>query len=114
MIIRQGVSSDESKAPINLLDNIWNRVLQLDCPVTGTEDDAAESITLFPNPVIEGQMLNISMDGSFEYTITDNTGTLVAEGIASGQFDVKKLKKGVYFLTLKNEKLNKTLTFFKH
>lgn len=114
MIIRQGVSSDESKAPINLLDNIWNRVLQLDCPITGTEDDAAESITLFPNPVIEGQMLNISMDGSFEYTITDNTGTLVAEGIASRQFDVKKLKKGVYFLTLKNEKLNKTLTFFKH
>lgn len=99
ILIRQGTSSDESLAPINLLDNIWKQVLELPCAVTATSGYDDPDIRVYPNPV-QGPALYVTGFDTFDYTIFTVDSKEVGRGTAAQVIDISRLSKGTYYVQL--------------
>jgi hypothetical protein len=85
--------------------------------MTGMKEQQKESMTymLFPNPSQNfiHLFINPIAQNDFEVTITDITGKVVysekyIQPTIMYSFDLTRLSKGVYFLTIRNDKISKT------
>lgn len=67
----------------------------------GLEKHEENTLHVFPNP--SHNEVQISLEGSFQYTIHDTKGNLLCNGISNAKIDLSNLPKGMYFLTVSQE-----------
>ena len=63
-------------------------------PTIGIAEQAAESVTLWPNPVVNSLYLDVT-DGT-SVSVFDMTGRMVKQGRYEGKIDVSNLASGIY------------------
>jgi hypothetical protein len=71
------------------------------------------NLSVFPNPSTD--VVTISLDGSFIYSIVDLNGKVLCteNGINQVQLDLSDYADGVYLLEIKTENTNKTVQLIK-
>ena len=103
IIIRQGLSQDSNLVSIDIHNEIWKRVLKLDCSLSRLEEIKVE-LNIFPNPANE--ILRISSTKGV-LTIYNILGEAVLRKELKSnntEIDISKFTKGVYSVVL-NSKL---------
>jgi hypothetical protein len=73
-----------------------------------------DNVTIYPNPVLHGQMLNVNLEGAsqegFNLAVFDVTGKVLLQQHYSQQqkfvVDVSAFPSGAYILTIRNSKMN--------
>lgn len=70
--------------------------------VTGENESLDNALRVFPNPSANEFM--ISLNGDFEYEISDVSGAIIESGVGNNSIVVgAALTQGVYILTVKND-----------
>ncbi|PRB03341.1 propanediol utilization protein [Chryseobacterium sp. MYb7] len=99
---------------VSALGNVFYAVKQASVAslLAVSEAGNVKSVKIYPNPVEDVlNVMNVSANASYE--IFNAPGQLVASGnIGEGKINVSTLVKGVYFITIKNGKEEKTTTKF--
>ena len=73
-------------------------------------NDQIDGISVFPNPVNNQLNINMGQNNDLNYSIIGMTGQIIFTGQLSNSLtsiDLSSLSKGVYFLNIKNNSLNK-------
>ena len=73
-------------------------------------NDQIDGISVFPNPVNNQLNINMGQNSDLNYSIIGMTGQIIFTGQLSNSLtsiDLSSLSKGVYFLNIKNNSLNK-------
>ena len=102
VVVRQGTSSDDDLAAVDLHNEIWERLSQLECSISAIEEVEEYPIEVYPNPA--NDLLNINVTGSIEAShmyLKDMSGRLVLnQGLVSGKntIDIGFLSRGIYTL----------------
>ncbi|MEM8908959.1 MAG: serine hydrolase, partial [Bacteroidota bacterium] len=102
MMIRQGLSEDEDRAAIELLNAIWEKILDLECMTTSVSEQQTESIQITPNPVsdwLQVQGLRVPMS---EIWLYDVNGQLKGTWTNQSTISLQAQAPGVYYLRIKN------------
>ncbi|MCW1963327.1 zinc-dependent metalloprotease [Chryseobacterium viscerum] len=100
---------------VSAIGNVFYAVKQATVSGTMAVSEAksdVKSVKIYPNPVEDVlNVLNVSANSSYE--IFNAPGQLVSNGnIGDGKINVSTLVKGVYFITINNDKEEKTTTKF--
>lgn len=74
---------------------------------TGLSTVKAATFNMYPNPVAQGQNLNIDGISSASYTIIDVIGQTVKAGSTNESINTSSLNQGMYFIHVEGSKENK-------
>lgn len=100
IIVRMGNSNDDSFVSTNLLDEIWQRVLELECE-TQVRETLQEEVLAYPNPSNGWIHLTTTPQPNQELIFYDSIGRECWRGRYSKKgIDVRHLKPGSYYLIL--------------
>ncbi|MEM9837054.1 MAG: serine hydrolase [Bacteroidota bacterium] len=95
VMIRQGNSSDESFAPINLHDEIWRRLNELACGVSSVTERSIEPLNVYPNPTYDVLTIpGIAADALIQ--VYDLQGRRVLRAKGTNRLAVGHLSPGHY------------------
>lgn len=85
----------------------WTTQLLSDVITSINQISKKSEILIYPNPVEQNGFINVLNSGFDSYTIADMNGRIVSSGLLNESTENKistiNFKKGIYFLTLKNE-----------
>ena len=98
VLVRMGEENSGSQAPINLLNDIWKHVLDLECNTTNTIEKSARKILVYPNPAkeflyfdhIPGQIKSVELVNTLGHKFTAHQ--------IDNKLDLKNLRPGMYYL----------------
>jgi len=99
---------------VSAIGNVFYAVKQ--ATVSGllavSEAENVKSVKIYPNPVEDVlNVMNVSSNASYE--IFNAPGQVIAKGtIGDGKINVRALVKGIYFITINNNKEEKSITKF--
>ncbi|MCG8328308.1 MAG: serine hydrolase [Chitinophagales bacterium] len=102
VIVRQGTSNDDDLAAVDLHNEIWERLSQLECTISTIDEVEETPIEVYPNPA--NKLLNVNVTnniGSAHMYLKDMGGRIVlSQGLMLGEntIDVHSLSKGMYTL----------------
>lgn len=92
-----------------VLQSLWFGIEQFENPSIVDDNNYSSGFSIFPNPVKINSIISIGqVFNPIEYKIIDINGKIVSKGISKGTIKLKGIKKGIYFLTLINDKENIT------
>lgn len=98
------VATDTSGCENNSLNYFFSTI--------GINEMAASTIKVFPNPASEKLFIdNSAFDSPLTVTVFDNLGKVIINTKISQQLeaiDISQLNNGVYFITLRNNRVNQT------
>ena len=79
----------------------------------GIENSILSSLEIYPNPV--NDIVNIKLDGSFNYEIVNILGEVIISGQATNStiVDLSELSRGAYFITINSNGVQETLKVIK-
>ncbi|MDL2257016.1 discoidin domain-containing protein [Bacteroidales bacterium OttesenSCG-928-I14] len=90
--------------PVEMQSDNWNRVREFEVYVGGVESidsvEANKALSIFPNPVKEGEMLNINAEGVAR--IYSLQGSLMSEQYVNGTISTNGLPKGTYIVEVRD------------
>ena len=68
--------------------------------IVGINENDLNAIEVYPNPVNNELTINVTQNGSLNYSVTDMTGKIVESGVLNGSriLDCQNLAPGVYYL----------------
>ncbi|MEM6525655.1 MAG: serine hydrolase [Bacteroidota bacterium] len=95
VLIRQGQRDDNDLAPLNFLNEIWKRVLNLECQVTSIEHKIKQPV--IPSPVGDYLKIQSNVIGLAIYDLYGRT-LLVEQKTDGLDIDVSTLTPGMYIL----------------
>jgi CubicO group peptidase (beta-lactamase class C family) len=106
VVIRMGNNSDNSFVPFAYNNEVMKRVLALPCTATPIEPSWEESVKIFPNPAQDILYIEGLEGKDFRVTIfdTDKKMLFTAKNLASVPLKTLNLKKGIYFVHIRQEK----------
>lgn len=95
------------------MEGIILNIIPTNTPSSINEKSPEKSLVVYPNPTSD--LINIEnfSDKTTAYSIFNVTGQEIKTGFTSGKISVSELKKGIYFLQIKDEKLYKMIKFVK-
>lgn len=100
VMIRQGESSSPDLAAIDLHDQIWSYLMDLECP-TGIESATSSNISVYPNPTSAMLTIDGLNDGVARITVINSLGETVLENnLQDNTLNVQDLAKGHYTLRI--------------
>lgn len=105
VMIRQGESADPDLAATDLLNTIWDYILDLECAGVGLAETQKEEQVWFQNPVDQRIELHGLDNSRATYQLYDVQGRLLQTGSTYGVIDVAPLQAGTYLLRLEQEGL---------
>lgn len=96
-----------------------NGFVARDESAAGNENLTSDNLTIYPNPVPYGEMLNVRLQGAgaqgFNLAVYDVTGKILIKKHYSQEeqfpVDVSAFPSGAYILTIRNGDLNFTKKF---
>jgi len=102
------ISGQYSFFDINGIQDSWitNFTFGSDVLTSSIELDIFSSLSLYPNPIQDSQILHINnlerKNQFFEYSIIDFSGKIISNGVLNpdNQIDVSSLKTGIFILNL--------------
>jgi len=115
LLIRQGIYSQADKAPIALLNDIWKKVMELECLPTSVEELTTENIVVYPNPAtkwIEFSGVE-KTGGEISILIYDLMGKQILKAQNTTRINIENLVKGSYLLKIKSKNAVYTKKFLK-
>ncbi len=98
MVIRQGNSNNTSLAALNLHNEVWARLSNMEC-VTTSQEQSWEQPTVFPNPA-RGELYIRYKPGAFRARLFDAQGREVDGWADQPTHPVAHLPVGVYWLRI--------------
>lgn len=96
VMVRQGWADDDELAPISFHNEIWKRVMQLECATTGVGEVLRPTFHIYPNPS-EGSLRVKSSQPVKALRVYDLKGRLRMQA-RSPHLDLTQLEAGVYLL----------------
>lgn len=84
-------------------ESAWFGPISFTTLTVGTGEPAAEAITVYPNPNNGAFFVEALWQTEAAWTIVDQSGRLVQQGRAQGDFQVTGLAAGCYVLTIRTE-----------
>lgn len=107
IMIRQGKSASEDKASIDLHNEIWKKINELECVVTGKNPDSP-TVKISPNPARD----HISIEGlslaKVKIKILDQYGKVLIQTENQTSIPLSNLPQGVYFVSIQSEIISET------
>jgi len=101
IFVRQGNQSAQEPVPLDLHNDIWQRLAALECTPTSTSNLSPPEISIFPNPVTD--VLSIRTERVPDVVrIFSTNGKLVQTARATKTLDVRHLPKGWYWVRIKS------------
>lgn len=103
IMIRQGSSGDESLAPVQLHNLIWERINRLECEPNSTENSVEQShLSIYPNPAKNWFRIS-NRQPEDEVAIYDLAGRIIRQ-LPDHRFNyVGDLPRGQYLVTVSNQ-----------
>ncbi|MFY0644546.1 MAG: serine hydrolase [Bacteroidia bacterium] len=103
IMIRQGWAKQQNLTSILLHDNIWARILRMDCTLSSKEIKA-DNIEIYPNPATHELRLNSKAPHiNDRLVILNSLGQKLLEQAWSNSIDVEFLPPGQYYIHLIKE-----------
>jgi CubicO group peptidase (beta-lactamase class C family) len=99
IIVRQGSSTDDDLAAINLHNEIWKRINHLPCVPTSTSSALVLEERLYPNPVTNGLLYMDGFEGG-QMKLFNSNGQLVFSGTAGHSLPVHQYVPGLYLVRI--------------
>jgi len=100
IMIRQGTSSNAGLVPVNLHNDIWQRLMAVVCTPTATEELQQEQIKVYPNPTQDFIHLDLNMQEEYEVQVFDLLGRSVLRVKNESSVDLSRFSPGVYQLVV--------------
>lgn len=101
VMVRQGLSSTEDPAELELHNEIWQKINTLNCITTAISKLPIESIKVYPNPATQWiEVTGVDAINS-QLTLFDLYGRPLKQINNRLQLDISDLTPGVYILSLK-------------
>jgi CubicO group peptidase (beta-lactamase class C family) len=101
VMIRQGLSSSNDNAAIALLDNIWKRIINLDCSTTSVKSINQMQIDVYPNPFSDFIQINGLDEQFLEVSLLNSKGQLLQYFSNQSKLKIIDLPSGLFYLKIK-------------
>jgi len=95
IMVRQGLLGTGEKAPIEFLNQIWKRILDLECVTTSVEQSNQDLVTLSPNPARDQLLIKGYTKAKLE--VIHTSGISFSLEVVGNVVDIAHLPKGIYF-----------------
>lgn len=109
VVVRQGESNTGDLAPLDLLDNIWFKLMNMSCATTNINSFDTDRINIYPNPTNNTVYIKglEHKKGIITLTLTDITGKTIRTINNQVELHLNNLKQGIYFLTISGDNFKK-------
>ncbi|TRX61838.1 serine hydrolase [Fulvivirga sp. M361] len=102
ILIRQGAQDDQELAPVNFLNDLWARIMSLECQITATEIPNENNQVVYPQPATK--TLTITGPVPDQTQITNLAGRPLNTWTRTKEIDISGLSPGIYILTVVQDK----------
>lgn len=105
VMVRQGLSTTIDYTGLVLHNEIWRRLMSLDCSMTTNYYDESAGLNIFPNPADNDLTINIKENVTLE--IINAQGQIICTKSLTektNSLDISGLNGGVYILRIKTDK----------
>lgn len=99
-LVRFGSANDTNLAPLNLIDEIWKRVIDLPCTGTTLQEDIFKDIILHPNPTTAYFSISGVPENTHLEIYSINGKALIQKEISKQAKLHFSFKKGIYIVKL--------------
>ncbi|MEP7323152.1 MAG: serine hydrolase [Saprospiraceae bacterium] len=106
IMIRQGLSANEDLAALDMHDQIWEKIMGLNCTTTPVQFINNYKIKIYPNPTKEFIHVEVSENENPEITIIDLHGRVLKKYYRQRSIRINDLSKGLYFLNIRTDQHN--------
>jgi CubicO group peptidase (beta-lactamase class C family) len=103
IMIRQGLSATDDLAALDMHDQIWEKIMKLNCVTTASRSIQWENSKIYPNPTHSFIHVDRQSNENFRISIADIAGHKVKEFINPREVNMSDLCKGVYFVSVINK-----------
>ncbi|HNR06343.1 MAG TPA: serine hydrolase [Saprospiraceae bacterium] len=100
VMIRQGVSGEEDLVPLDLHNEIWKKIGELNCPSTPVHQLTRKTIRIHPNPARDKVRISMSDARGMEARIYDLNGRRIKIFQNREDLDLEGLHEGAYLLEI--------------